>query len=418
MTRTSLALGAALLAFCALTAEAQGPLTRAAPTARALGPEIARTTQTFARIQAAITLGGSVFVNDPGSRQLWMIDSSLKTSRVVLDSASGTGRLNWYGQGAPLTPFRRFKADSLMFTTSTQDALLFGAEGRVTRVAAMPGADMASCQYTDMDANGWLVCQSTMALVKGKPTGSKTGNDSLVTPSRVDSMMVLGVNFRTWDVDTIVRIQAAPRIQYLIEKATSLRTVSVNPVVSLVDAWAIFNDGTLAVARAVDYHLDIYNNKGEVTRGPKAPYDWRRLTDADKDRMVDSLRVLDSTNIRRTDSLMAANGSPPPLVPRTGPQRLPPDEWPSFYPPFQAGNPTLLPLRMATDLNDRIWVAEAKPVATDSTQVYGVFDRKGAFVDRVRIPARHTLVGFGPNNAVYLSVMEANRATLVKVRFK
>jgi hypothetical protein len=185
-----------------------------------------------------------------------------------------------------------------------------------------------------------------------------------------------------------------------------------------VDAWAIFNDGTLAVARAVDYHLELYNNKGEVTRGAKAPYDWRRLTDADKDRMVDSMRVVDSVNLRRIDSLMAAAGGPPPLVPPTAPRRLPPDEWPSFYPPFQAINPTTLPLRMATDLNDRIWVAESKAAPTDSTQVYGVFDRKGAFVDRVRIPARHTLVGFGPGNAVYLSVTDANRATLVKVRFK
>ena len=44
--------------------------------------------------------------------------------------------------------------------------------------------------------------------------------------------------------------------------------------------------------RVIDYRIEYLNRDGTWTSSEKLPFDWRRLTDDDKERMVDSLRVV------------------------------------------------------------------------------------------------------------------------------
>ena len=48
------------------------------------------------------------------------------------------------------------------------------------------------------------------------------------------------------------------------------------------DDWAILSDGSLAIVRPNDYHIDWVYPDGRRVSTPKMPFDWRRLTDADK----------------------------------------------------------------------------------------------------------------------------------------
>jgi hypothetical protein len=66
-------------------------------------------------------------------------------------------------------------------------------------------------------------------------------------------------------------------------------TVFINPVPEGADDWAVLSDGSIAVVRAHDYHIDwLYADRTRAST-PKMPFDWRRLTDEGKKMKVDSV---------------------------------------------------------------------------------------------------------------------------------
>jgi hypothetical protein len=408
--------------------DAQVDTRTAIPAPRPLGPVVARSTQTFQNVLGLTVLRGSVFLNDASSRQVWMLDTSLKSGRTILDSTSGTGSERWYGRTAGLF-LRRFRGDSMVFipvgATGGQAGLIIAADGRIVRIAGMPPEDLVpGCPRGNVDNTGWMTCQVPKpSLPATPPAGLLAPGDSLRGFTQGDSSYIVAIGLTTWDADTIGRLLSVPRATAYVRTGSFNGTRMVQPVESHADQWAIFQDGTLAIARAVDYHLDIIDIHRQVTRGPRAPYEWRRLTDDDKARLLDSLRVFDSTTLARQDSARVATGSGAlPISPamRT-PLRLPPDEWPSYWSPFAPATLVTAPhhtLPMAVDEDDRIWVAERVARGADSVRVYGIFNRKGEFPERVRIPATQSLAGFGPGGDVYLTEINAGRLTLVKARYR
>jgi len=66
-------------------------------------------------------------------------------------------------------------------------------------------------------------------------------------------------------------------------------------------------------------------------------------------------------------------------------------EWPDHKPPFLAGAATVAP-------DGRLWVLKTRP-HHDPVPVYDVFDGTGRLVERIAIPPRTRLAGFGPRVA-------------------
>ncbi len=65
---------------------------------------------------------------------------------------------------------------------------------------------------------------------------------------------------------------------------------TVNPL-STVDDWAVRSDGTVAFIRGHDYHIDWLYTDGSQVSSAKLPFDWKRLTDDDKQKLIDSART-------------------------------------------------------------------------------------------------------------------------------
>jgi hypothetical protein len=84
------------------------------------------------------------------------------------------------------------------------------------------------------------------------------------------------------------------RIRRTVEGFFSFDQV-FNPL-PITDDWALLSDGTLAVVRALDYRIDYLNPDGAWTSSAKLPYEWQRLTDDDKQRLVDSVKVAQQRN--------------------------------------------------------------------------------------------------------------------------
>ena len=108
-------------------------------------------------------------------------------------------------------------------------------------------------------------------------------------------------------VDTVGRVKIASGTRATMEQGAdgkmSLK-MTINPLVT-VDDWSVLTDGTLAMVRGQDYHVDVVNPKGEATKGAKLPFDWKRLTDEDKQALVDSARTANEN----AQKAAAANGS-------------------------------------------------------------------------------------------------------------
>jgi hypothetical protein len=62
-------------------------------------------------------------------------------------------------------------------------------------------------------------------------------------------------------------------------------------------------------------------------------------------------------------------------------------------------------------------VNERQPPGGDTISVYGIFDRNGQFLERVKVPASQTVLGFG-RGVVYLGTTEAGRTVVMMARFR
>src|SRR5207244_2396230 len=79
------------------------------------------------------------------------------------------------------------------------------------------------------------------------------------------------------------------------------------------DEWAVLSDGTVGIVRGHDYHVDWILPDGTHGSTPKLPFDWKRLSDADKQKLIDSAKVamdVDASNAAVLARLAAP--TPPP----------------------------------------------------------------------------------------------------------
>ena len=88
-----------------------------------------------------------------------------------------------------------------------------------------------------------------------------------------------------------------------------------------------------------------------------------------------------------------------------------PSELPDYKPAFFAG-------AVRADAQGNLWIRTIPTKAIPGGPVYDVIDRNGALVERVQIPAGRTIVGFGPNGAVYLVAREGTNSYLEKASIR
>jgi len=167
------------------------------------------------------------------------------------------------------------------------------------------------------------------------------------------------------------------------------------------DEWSVFPDGRVAIVRATDYHVDWVMPNG--TRSSSAPirYTPIRMSAADITE-EEALRVTmratqmsfsmmnDNGNQRRSVSVGASAGAPPPA---------PLTDWPDVKPPFRPGLASVW-----ARSNGELWVRRTEPAGAKGT-LYDVINASGAVTHQVRVPAGLTVVGMG-NGTVYTTKLD------------
>lgn len=389
---------------------------------------------------------GNVLVNDRTRRRLVMLDPTLKSVKVLADTAAGAP--NRYPQVSGLVPFI---ADSSIFVDNeSQSLIVIDPNGKFGRVMAPPKAsDLSRIANgtAGFDSKGRLVYRVGRSSPAAGRGNAADGANKAAISYRPDSDAIVRADFDTRSVDTITMLKIPVQKMVTISPQPNM-TMSVmaqNPLPQ-TDDWTLLPDGTIAIVRGQDYHIDWVSELGKIQSSPKMPFDWKRITQEEKQQLLDSLKAANDKREADAAAKAAAGGTagagggrggggavgefvsigsvsvragadgPPPPPGAMGslpPFRIPfttvdANELPDYFPPVRANT-------MKSDVEGNVWVLPSTSSlsqgtllggaasAQTSSLVYDVVGRDGVVKERVKLPPGRNIGGFGPNGVVYLT---------------
>ena len=474
---------------------------------------------------------GSIFVNDVQRRQLLRFDPTLQNVLVVADTAPGA--LMPYGQ-RPIGLLPYLGDSSIVVDPATLSMVVLNKDGKTVRVMASPRTndvntlsnmnlgshafDQQGRLYYRQGNTGGAPGGGGMAMMfgsgndrgggggrGGQPGGNTQQGRGGAQPQRAggedpsanarggggqggqpfggpggrgfnpqnqpDSVPIVRVDFDTRKADTVTYVKVPKNETQMTrgEDGSTKISIKINPLPQ-ADDWALLNDGTVAVMRVLDFHVDYYRPDGSHVASDKLPFDWKRITDDDRTKLVDSLQSLAKAATERTAG-SGGGGF------RMSFEPVAAEKLPDYYPPIRAGT-TL------ADFEGNLWVLPATPNLSaqiaaqfmggmgggrggpggppsapgaaggapagaagdrggarapgDTTRgtmpaaamgmmaammnqpplVYDIISPAGKMIERVKLPAGRQLLGFGPNGAIFLGARDGRQIIVEKVMRK
>jgi hypothetical protein len=341
-----------------------------------LGAPSARFDGDFAFLSAVRELrDGRVLVTDAKEPAIYLIDLRSGAQQRIGGRGAGPGEYLQPG-GLYAAP-----ADSTFVLDRGQPRyLVVDPTGRVTdtRSTVVPGWGFMRTDtdrdFLRLDARGRLYKTVTA------PPQART------TPGEPDSISVVRFDPATRTVDTVARLRIPTAVT--IQKGNMW--LSQSTYFAPADGWAVSPDGRVVAVRTVPYQIDWFALGVSRVSGAPVPVDAVRVTDADRAALMRQQRASPMSA-----GIVKPNGEREALTQ----QDLPAPVFADTKPPFE-------PTGVIAAPDGRVWVKRSRPAgATDV--VYDVFDAVGARADRIRLPARSTIVGFGAK-AIYVSELDAD----------
>ena len=446
------------------------------PPVRPLGPVTAVAKEPLGAVSSVRQLpNGRVLVNDIIGRRVLMFDSSLSNVMVVADTTSATASAYGTRPGGLIA----FRGDSTLFVDpASLSMLLIDPNGKISRVMSAPRANDVGFLVggpfgnPGFDPQGRLVYRAPPNFLgfRGPPP---SGNALPQFPTFPDSAALVRFDLATRKVDTATFFKT-PKFNMNVTRTPEggMRVISSTNPLPQGDDWALLPDGTIALVRTKDFHVDWLNPDGTRTSSAKIPFNWERLTDEGKVAFIDSARVAiekarasgqggdgafgpqlvmrprpdgatagaprdgGGADTQRTGGASATTPAPAPApqsgtmtvtaggnttVTAVGPggaavggglpplTMISPSDLPDYKPAFAPGS-------TRADAEGNLWIRTSQNV--DGRPVYDVINRKGELVDRVQLPANRALVGFGAGGVVYLGVRDGATVRLEKARVR
>jgi hypothetical protein len=264
----------------------------AGPPVRRIATASAVSTEQLGTITGVRELpGGRLLLNDGARRRLLLMDTTLKTLEVVLDSLTEVE--NSYGTrpGALIA----YRGDSTLFIDVASYAMLvIDPSGKVARVRSVPRVDDASRFAGEGGRSGIDAMGRVVYRIPARPGPPLVPppRDVPYFPPEPDSAFIVGIDLETRKIDTLgaIRIpKSASTVRRMANGGFNFYDV-VNPLPS-TDEWGVLSDGVVAFVRGVDYRVDYRHPDGTWTSSPKLPFDWQRVTEEDKQKMIDSVKA-------------------------------------------------------------------------------------------------------------------------------
>ena len=423
------------------------PLAAQAPAVKLIAAPDAQTKPVFGTVVAIRQLpNGSILVNDIQKRQLALLDQSLAGVNIIADSSASA--TNSYGiRAGGLIPYL---GDSTLFVDpAALSMFVLDPSGKIARVASVPRSQDASSIGTNMisnpglDAKGRLVYRSLGFNIRpaAPPPGGRGGNAPFAMPEPPDSAALVRVDLVSRKLDTAAFFKI-PKIKMETKQLENggITMQSLQNPMPLVDDWAMLADGSIAVVRGQDYHVDFVNSDGSISSGTKVPFDWQRLDDEAKVAVIDSAtKAAEAARAAMAKAMAEGNtsamlqgvagGGMPTIVMSMGgrggdaggggigqrimagggaptigaPAFIPANELPDYRPAFGNG-------AVRGDGDGNVWVRTTAVRQGNAGPIYDVINRRGELVERLQIPAGRQIVGFGKGGIVYMTARDQSGA--------
>jgi hypothetical protein len=399
-----------------------------APAVRLINTPDASSKQTLGNVAAIRQLPtGRLLVNDVAKRQLLMFDPTLSTATIIADSTSGGA--NSYGPAAG--SIIAYTADSTLFI-DPRDLSMFVLDpnGAIARVAAVPRSQDAPMLGSNilgspaLDSKGRLVYRGGIGRLTRAAGPGAAGGPPI--PDFPDSSAIVRIDLATRKLDTAAFYKIPKTKMNVVQSDKGfMMTSEINPM-QTTDDWAVLSDGTIAIVRGQDYHIDWVNADGSTTTSAKLSFDWQRLSDEDKVAVIDSAKAAMERAAAKgpttgNAAIGAGGGSPGMVVMNfsvsggdgagAGAGKaaaalgasaagsmtfVSPSDLPDYRPVFSQG-------AARADLDGNLWVrTSATRNGAIAGPIYDVINRKGEIVDRLQVPSGRVIVGFAKGGIVYM----------------
>jgi hypothetical protein len=399
------------------------------PAVRLINAPDASTKPVFGTIVAVRQLpSGQVLVNDIARRQLSLVDQPFATIAIIADSVSGSPSSYGTRPGGLIA----YLGDSTLFVDPADLSMfVIDPKGAIARVASVPRAQDATFIGNNMlgspglDASGRLVYRAGLARMM--PSGAP-GSKGFTMPEPPDSAALVRIDLATRKLDTAL-FYKIPKVKLNVTQTDHgiSATSELNPL-PMVDDWAVLSDGTIAVVRGQDYHVDFVDKSGAISGGAKIPFDWQRLTDDDKVAVIDSAKTamerarasapaggaaaaMGAGSMGGNVIVMSRSGDGGTRLGTGGGAGLPPvafvnaSDLPDYRPAFSQG-------AARADVDGNLWVRTSATRAGSAGTIYDVINRRGELIDRIQIPAGRQIVGFGKGGIVFMAARDDNGSWL------
>ncbi len=331
---------------------------------------------------------GRVLVAGGGDQPLLLVDFASGKTELRIKTGAEEDQVRSLG------PLWVWPGDSTAsFDAGKARLMLFGPDGAVARTMGV-GSALSGVPPTGAPAGGrgsripsmrYLVGTET-AIGVGFPARPASPPNPALAPPRVP-YPVVRYSLKTLRFDTIVQLMPAqaprPPLSPASSNAGTLVVYIGSAPVQSVDVWAAYPDGSVAVVRAATYRIEWFSPDGSRSSTEPVPFTPISVTSGDRKRVVEEFK-------RTADAALQSN----PM--RTAILAINYDEpasWPASHPPFRSDIAPLI------DTHDRLWLG-TRCSKDEQGLCYDVIDRRGARVDRYKLPPRTVIVGFG-KDAVY-----------------
>ncbi|HEY4303538.1 MAG TPA: hypothetical protein VGM82_03680 [Gemmatimonadaceae bacterium] len=356
--------------------------------------------------------GGRLLVDDGGNRQVKVLESNLTGGRVLMDSARGTTATTYGGRPTSLNPFA---GDSTMFANQASIISVIDPSGNLTRALALPNpkdAEPVWQRRAGVDSLSRIIFQGNADIVRA------AGEDQ--PPVVSDSVAIVRADLVARRNDTIARVfHPLARVDAFSpnNKQSQINSYWNADPLREIDEWDVLTNGSVAIVRGHDYHVDIVRPDGSKLSGPKLPFDWRRVSDEEKTKLIDSA-MTDRMTAAKNNTLVTgvdrvtpwhystmpdtANTVPSDNIGRVRMLVLPwtrptLDHVFDYYPPVRRGS-------VMADRENHLWVLpNTSKQSRGGELVYDVINDKGEMINRVRLPLGRYVVGFGRDGTVYMA---------------
>jgi hypothetical protein len=376
------------------------PATQKIPV-RPLGPIVATSTESIG--DGAIVRGlpnGRVLVNAGIRQKVFSFDSTLKNFVVAMDSGVGLGTMPIRASALiPYTP-----DSTILVDFGSSSLLVLDPMGATARVMAAPRPQDLIAMSTPaqfgratFDAKGRLFYRAYIQKPMAPTMTADGGAEVKPQPITADSSPIVRGDLDSRKIDTLAWVSAPSQGRMSMSQKPNggamVIKLELNPF-QRSDEWALLTDGTIAIVRAHDYHIDWIDADGSRRTSPKMPFDWKRYTDDEKQHYADSIKVLVDSALKVQLAAVANQPGAPKLEAMA--QIVPASEWPDYYSPVKGGS-------VLADLDNHVWILPTTSTEASKGFTYDVVNRDGDIIERVQLPLGRVITGFGPHGMVYLA---------------